>query len=120
MLIMTKILPAQPVPFVPFRTLGDPIPEPFVVSARFDKVLHLRLLELSVAEDELSGRDLVTEGLAALCDPKGQLLPGGRLDVLEVDEDALSRLRAQVGDGRLILHRPDVSPEHGVEHARFA
>ena len=60
--------------------------------------LHLHLLELAGAEDEVAGRDLVAERLADLGDPERRLLARELEHVLEVDEDPLRRLGAQVGD----------------------
>ena len=42
-----------------------------------DEVLHLHLLELAGAEDEVLRGDLVAEGLADLGDAEGRLLAGG-------------------------------------------
>ena len=64
---------------------------------RRDEELHLHLLELAHAEEEVPGRDLVAEALADLRDPERRLHAQRRGDVLEVDEDALRRLRPQVG-----------------------
>src|SRR5699024_2682115 len=63
---------------------------------RADEVLDLHLLELTGAEDEVARGDLVAEGLADLADAERRLLPGRGEHVVEVDEDALCRLRAQV------------------------
>src|ERR1035437_5002729 len=62
--------------------------------ARPDEVLHLHLLELAHAEDEVARADLVAEALADLGDPEGELLPRRFPDVLEVHVTALGRLRA--------------------------
>ena len=81
--------------------------------------LHLHLLELARAEDEVAGRDLVAERLADLRDAERRLLARRRLHVGEVDEDALRGLRAQVRDRRVVLHRADEGLEHQVELARL-
>ena len=51
--------------------------------------------------------------------PKGSFLRVVVCDVLEVDEDALRRLRPQVGHGGILLHRPDEGLEHHVELPRL-
>ena len=79
--------------------------------------LHLHLLELTGAEDEVARGDLVAERLADLRDAERRLLAGRGLHVLEVDEDALGRLGAQVRDRGVVLHRADVGLEHQVEVA---
>ena len=84
-----------------------------------DEELHLHLLELAGAEDEVARGDLVAEGLADLGDPERGLAPRELEDVLEVDEDALRGLRPQVDLGALARHRPDVGLEHQVELARL-
>ena len=48
-------------------------------------------------------------------DAEGQLLPGGALDVLEVDEDALCRLRTQVHGVLRVLGDALEGLEHQVE-----
>src|SRR5206468_5590776 len=54
---------------------------PLLVEARrlrcAREVLHLHLLELARAEDEVPRRDLVAEGLADLGDAERELLPAG-------------------------------------------
>ena len=50
--------------------------------------------------------------------PNGRLLARELQDVLEVDEDALGGLRAQVGDRAGVLDRADGRLEHEVELAR--
>jgi hypothetical protein len=52
---------------------------------RADEILHLHLLELAHAEDEIARADLVPERLPDLGDPERDLLLRALLDVLEVD-----------------------------------
>jgi hypothetical protein len=82
-----------------------------------DEVLHLHLLELAGPEDEVAGGDLVAERLADLRDAEGWPLARELQDVLEVDEDALCGLRAQVRGRAGLLHRADRGLEHEVEVA---
>ena len=77
-----------------------PVVEPLKVGARLAEELELHLLELAHAEDEVARRDLVAEGLADLADAERELFARGALDVIEVDEDALRGLGAEV-DGVL-------------------
>jgi hypothetical protein len=84
---------------------------------RGDEELHLHLLELEGPEDEVAGGDLVAERLADLGDPEGRLLAREAQDVLEVDEDALGRLGAQVRLVAFVMDWPDVGLEHQVELA---
>ena len=90
-----------------------------LVLAGLDEELHLHLLELARAEDEVAGRDLVAEALAGLGDAERRLLARGLHDVVEVDEDALGRLGAQVVQARLVLDDAEVGLEHHVELARL-
>ena len=85
--------------------------------ARRDEELHLHLLEFTHAEDELAGNDLVPEGLSDLRDAERQLHSTGLLDVEEVDEDALRRLRAEVDDPGVSTDRAELRLEHQVELA---
>ncbi len=93
--------------------------EPALGFAGWNEELHLHLLELARAEDEVAGRDLVAEGLAHLCDPERWFLARELQDVLEVDEDALCGLRAQIGNRSRLLDRADGRLEHQVEVARL-
>ena len=86
---------------------------------RRDEVLHLHLLELAGAEDEVPGGDLVAEALTDLGDPEWRLLARELEVVLEIQEDALCRLGAQVDGRALLLHRSDAGLEHEVEVARL-
>ena len=85
-----------------------------------DEALHLHLLELAGAEDEVPRRDLVAEGLADLRDAERRLLARESLQRrLEVQEDALRGLGAQEDRRALLLPPgPIVRLEHQVERAR--
>ena len=87
-----------------------------LVGARLDEELHLHLLELPGAEDEVARGDLVAERLADLADAERRLLAGRLHHVGEVDEDALRGLRPQVVQAGLVLDRAEVGLEHHVEH----
>src|SRR6185436_14927544 len=107
--------PKVGVPLTPSR-------EPLVEEARrvigTAEVLHLHLLELARAEDEVPRRDLVAERLPDLRDAEREPPSRRLLDVLEVDEDALRRLGTQPRDRRGVLSRPDERLEHEVEAPR--
>ena len=104
---------------VPREPLGDPVAIPLVRLARRHEVLHLHLLELERAEDEVSRRDLVPERLADLRDPERRLAACDLGDVLEVDEDALGRLGPEVDVDTGLLHSADARLEHQVELPRL-
>src|SRR6202020_501051 len=92
----------------PGEPVVDPVLEPLLVGARLDEELHLHLLELAGAEDEVARRDLVAERLADLADAERDLLAAGRLHVLVVDEDALGGLRAEERKAALVFYRAQV------------
>jgi hypothetical protein len=92
---------------------------PLLVGARLDEELHLHLLELARAEDEVAWRDLVAEALADLPDAERRLAPGRRHDLPEVHEDALGGLRSQVGQTLLALDRAEEGLQQAVEHLRL-
>ena len=98
---------------------SHPVLEPLRRLVGRHEVLHLHLLELARAEDEVAGRDLVAKRLADLGDAERRLLARELEDVLEVDEDPLRRLGAQVGLRARVLDRADVRLEHQVELARL-
>ncbi len=103
------------VPQMPCDSLLDPVGEPLLGLRRRDEVLHLHLLELERPEDEVARRDLVAERLADLRDPERRLSAGDLRDVLEVDEDPLRGLGAQVRVEPRLLDRADPRLEHEVE-----
>src|SRR5579883_1762477 len=105
---------------VPLHALVAPVLEGVLVGAGLDKVLHLHLLELTRAEDEVAGRNLVAEGLADLRDAERDAAPTGLPHVLEVDVDALRRLRTQIDDGGVLFDWPHERLEHKVELASLA
>ena len=94
-----------------------PILEPLQIGAGLAEELQLHLLELTRAEGEVAGCDLIAEGLANLADAERNLLSGRALDVLEVDKDALRGLRAQVDLVLGVLGHALIGLEHQVELA---
>ena len=77
--------------------------------------MHLHLLELAHAEDELTCDDLVAEGLTNLCDTEGDAHAAGLLDIEEVHEDALSRLGTQINVHGGVGAATHLGLEHEVE-----
>src|SRR5688572_20037066 len=110
---------------MPLESLLLPVLEPLHVGAatrrllRVDEKLHLHLLELTRAENEVSRRDLVAERLADLGDAERNLLSRRLLDVQEVDVDALRRFGPQVHDRGAVLDWPHDRLEHEVEQPRL-
>ena len=104
---------------VPAGALVDPVAVPLLVLAGLDEELHLHLLELAGAEDEVAGRDLVAEALADLGDAERRLLPAAGHHVGEVEEDALRGLGAQVVQAGLVLDDAEVGLEQAGELARL-
>ncbi len=111
----TQVALAQSVAQVPGDPLLDPVLEPLRRLGGRHEVLHLHLLELERAEDEVARRDLVAERLADLRDPERRLAACDLGDVLEVDEDALRGLGPQVRVLARLLDRADPRGEHQVE-----
>ncbi|BDZ46660.1 hypothetical protein GCM10025866_25690 [Naasia aerilata] len=68
MLVEAQVVRVDAEVDVPAEALVDPVLVPFLVGARLDEELHLHLLELAGAEDEVAGRDLVAEALPDLAD----------------------------------------------------
>ena len=97
----------------------DPVAVPLLRLAGRDEELHLHLLELERAEDEVAGRDLVPERLADLRDPERRLAARDLEHVLVVDEDALRGLGAEVDLRAGLLDGADARLEHQVELARL-
>src|SRR5205814_4977587 len=74
-LVEPQVLLADAQVYVPAEALLDPALVPFLVGAGLDEELHLHLLELPGAEDEVARGDLVAEGLTDLADAERDLLP---------------------------------------------
>src|SRR5579872_1973677 len=104
----------------PRHALVYPVLPPVVVGAGFHEELHLHLLELTDAEDEVAGGYLIAKGFAGLSDAERDLQTGAVQDVAEVDEDALGGFRPQIRQRGVVGDRPHVSREHGVELANLA
>ena len=87
MLEVAKVVGREAKVDVPVPASLEPVLVPLLIGAGLDEELHLHLLELTSAEDEVAGCDLVTEGLAHLSDAEWRLLARSAGDVGEVDED---------------------------------
>ena len=118
-LVVAQVLRLDAEVDVPAGAGVDPVLVPFLIGAGRDEELHLHLLELTGAEDEVARGDLVTEGLTHVGDAERRLGTGGGHHVLEVHEDALRSLRTQVVQAVLVLDRAEVGAQHHVEVARF-
>ena len=74
------------------------------VFAGFDEVLHLHLLELARAKDEVTGRDFVAKRFADLCDAERQFATAGVQHVKKIDEDALRGFGTKINQrGRILF-----------------
>ena len=87
-------------------------------SPGLDEELHLHLLELAGAEDEVARGDFVAERLADLGDAEREFGARGGEDVVEVDEDALRGFGAQPHLARGVLNGSGERLEHQVEQTR--
>ena len=94
-----------------------PVLEPLEVGAGLAEELKLHLLELTGTEGKVAGCNLIAERLAHLADAEGDLLAGGALDVLEVDENALRGLRTEIDLVLGIFGNALIGLEHQVELA---
>src|SRR6185437_1020704 len=120
MLAQTQIVSLEAEILIPLEALITPLRIPLLAGFRFAEKLDLHLLELARAEDELFGRNLITETLAHLRDAERNFHARGIADVLKVDEDSLCRLGAQVDLRRAFFNGADEGLEHQVELAGFS
>ena len=118
--VETIVLSTEAQSQMPSHTGLLPLREPLQFGTGLHEVLHLHLLELTHAEDELTGNDFVTESLTYLCDTEGQLHATRFLHVQVVDKDSLCRLRTQVDCRSTIGSASDLGLEHEVELAHFS
>ena len=115
MVVVAVLLVAEAESLVPAQAQLLPVLEPLELLARTNEELHLHLLKLAHAEDELAGDDLVAEGLPDLGNPEGHLHAAGLLHVKEVHEDPLCRLGTQVDLHRTLSRGAHLGGEHQVE-----
>ena len=92
-----------------------PVLEPLQIGIRFAEEFHLHLLELTGTEGEVSGSNLIAEGLADLADTKRQMLSRRALYILKVDKNTLCRFRTKVDGVGGILRYPLEGLEHQIE-----
>src|SRR5687767_13662127 len=74
LVVVAQAIRREAEPLVPVHPPGAPLLEPLHVAARLDEELHLHLLELARAKNEISRRNLVAKRLADLRDPEGNAL----------------------------------------------
>ena len=108
---------SQPQCVMPFDSGLLPVSVPLCLRAWLDKKLHLHLLKLPHAENELTGYDLVAKRLANLCDSKGDFHPPTFLHIEEIDKNPLGRFWTQVDDSTFSTHRSQFRLEHQIELA---
>ena len=92
-----------------------PILEPLKIGAGLAEELKLHLLELTGTEGEVTGGDLVSEGLTDLRYAEGKLSSGRALYRGEVNEDTLRSLGTKIYSVGRILGYTDEGLEHKVE-----
>src|SRR5260370_25695536 len=82
------------------------------------KELDLHLLKLPAAEGVITRIDLVAESFADLGHAERQLKARAVEDVVEVDEDTLRSLGAEIGFVFFIVNRADIGLKHQVKLTR--
>src|SRR5919108_3678717 len=86
-LVQPQVLPSDAEAEIPVEARLSPILEPLRSGLGFDKELHLHLLELAGAKDEVSRGDFVAERLADLSDAERDFLARWQQHVAKVDVD---------------------------------
>ena len=90
----------------------------FIFSGHYE-ILYLHGLEFAGPEDEVAGRNLISESLANLRDAERQALACRVQHVFEIHEDALGGLRPQVSLSGPVFDGPYESLKHEVELPRL-
>ena len=119
MVVIAVFLVAEAEGLVPAETEFLPFLEPLHLGTGANEELHLHLLELSHAEDELTGNYFVTESLAYLGDAEGDAHTACLLHVEVVDKDALGGLGTEIDCHRAVGCGAHLGFEHEVELAYF-
>ena len=99
----------------PIVAIASPILEPLKVGVGLAEELKLHLLKLANTEDEVTGRDLVAEGLTNLANTEGKLAACSSLNSLEVYEYTLCGFGTEVNFAARILGNTLMSLEHKVK-----
>ena len=94
---------------------GAPVLEPLEVGVGLAEELEFHLLKFADTENEVSGSDLVAEGLTDLSDTEGKLLTGSSLHVCEVYKDTLSGFGTKINGVLCVLGNTLEGLEHQVE-----
>ncbi len=117
--VIAIFLVAHAESLVPLQAPLFPVFKPFEFLARTHEELHLHLLELAHAEDELACHDLVAERFAYLGYAEGEAHTAGLLHVEVVDKYALCGLGAEIYCHGAVGRRSHLGAEHEVELAYF-
>src|SRR5215813_3331139 len=119
--VETQVVRRDPQRNEPLMTVVDPLLMSSFVLARAHEILHLHLLKLASAKDEISRRYFVAKRLANLRNTEWQLAAAGRQDIEKVNKNSLRSFRSQINQrGRVIFSRgSDVRAEHQIEGPRL-
>src|SRR5690606_37667113 len=96
MIVETVILLTQSERQMPLQPCIFPILVIFHLLARTHEELHLHLLELPHAENELTGDNLIAECFSGLSYTKRNLHPSALLHIEEIHENSLRRFRTKI------------------------
>ena len=113
--VETVVLCAEAKSLMPLHTGFLPRGKPVKFGTGLYEELHFHLFKLAHTENELTGNNLVTEGLANLCDTEGQLHTAGLLHVHVVHKDTLCSLGTQINLACTVGSRTHFGREHQVE-----
>src|ERR1700679_3722762 len=105
----------EPQIYIPLEPRLPPVGVPILRLLGTTEVLDLHLLEFARAKGEVARIDLVPKALANLSDSKRKLDAPRVDDVLEIGENPLRRLGAEIGDVRFAFESPDERLEHQVK-----
>ena len=104
---------------VPAVSLINPVLVPFFVRSWIDEELHLHLLKLARAENEVSRCDFVAERFTDLPNSERRFLPCSAGNVGKVDEDSLGRFGAQIVHSLFVRDGAEVRLEKAGELLGF-
>ena len=113
--VETVVLSTKTECLMPCHATLLPFLKPSQFCARLHEELHLHLLKLPHAEDELTRHNLVAERLANLGNAERHLHASRLLHVQIVHEDALSRFRTQIDGACTLGSSTHLRLEHQVE-----
>ena len=104
---------------IPRDPFVDPALVPLFIGSRHDEILNFHLFKLANTENKILRCNFIAICLTDLSYAKRKLAICRIQHVFEIDENALSGFRSEVGDVLIVFDRSDCRLEHQIKRTRF-